>query len=141
MEKAIEALQVGESRLDSGDGNGDLFPGIRLPPKINAVNLRCPVAQQYSVNTLTPPTAWACAPPLMQYQQQYQAGSFYYSASLAYPSPRIPRPFVHNYVPAILEHSQIGPLLQELCYQLNRPYPRDLNKWGKPGRKLSTRLC
>ncbi|PKI68890.1 hypothetical protein CRG98_010745 [Punica granatum] len=98
-----DEFDAGESRLDSGDGNRNLFPGMRLPPNINAVNPRCLVAQQYLVNyTLTPLTAWARAPPPMQ----YQAEPFYYLASPAYPSPRIPRPFVHNYAPA---HPQAFP--------------------------------
>ncbi|OWM80136.1 hypothetical protein CDL15_Pgr027127 [Punica granatum] len=91
MEEAIEALQASDSCLDSGDGNWNLFPGMWLPPKINAVNPGCPIAQQYSVNyTLAPPATSAHAPPPMQYKQQYPAQPICYSASPAYPLPRIP---------------------------------------------------
>ncbi|PKI72927.1 hypothetical protein CRG98_006627 [Punica granatum] len=34
MEENIKALQSGGSRLDAGDGDWSLFPGMRLPPKI-----------------------------------------------------------------------------------------------------------
>ncbi|PKI49029.1 hypothetical protein CRG98_030616 [Punica granatum] len=34
MEETIRALQVGNSRLDHGDSDWNLFPGMRLPPKI-----------------------------------------------------------------------------------------------------------
>ncbi|PKI66188.1 hypothetical protein CRG98_013441 [Punica granatum] len=34
MEETIQALQVGTSRLDYGDFNWNLFPGMRLPSKI-----------------------------------------------------------------------------------------------------------
>ncbi|XP_031398540.1 extensin-like [Punica granatum] len=46
MEENIKALQSGGSRLDAGDGDWSLFPGMRLPPKI-----KVPEFQRYHGTT------------------------------------------------------------------------------------------
>ncbi|PKI61036.1 hypothetical protein CRG98_018598 [Punica granatum] len=46
MEENIKALQSGGSRLDAGDGDWILFPGMRLPPKI-----KVPEFQRYHGTT------------------------------------------------------------------------------------------
>ncbi|PKI57557.1 hypothetical protein CRG98_022028 [Punica granatum] len=52
MEENIKALQSGGSRLDSGDGDWSLFPGMRLPPKIKVPEFQRdapdPVGAQYN---------------------------------------------------------------------------------------------
>ncbi|PKI11387.1 hypothetical protein CRG98_049529, partial [Punica granatum] len=46
LEENIRALQSSGSRLDAGDGNWSLFPGMQLPPKI-----KVPEFQRYDGTT------------------------------------------------------------------------------------------
>ncbi|PKI65384.1 hypothetical protein CRG98_014232 [Punica granatum] len=50
MEETIEALQVGTSHLDYGDFNWNLFPGMRLPPKIKIPSFESPISRSRPIH-------------------------------------------------------------------------------------------